>query len=224
MEQFKRLSSLIGSEKLKQLNNKTVMIFGLGGVGGYVVESLARSGIGKLIIIDNDTIDITNINRQLISTLDNVGNLKTDEWEKRIKQINSNIIVIKYNLFVLPNVINEIDFNNVDYVVDAIDTVTAKISIIEKCKELNIPIICSCGTGNKVDPMRFKITDISKTSVDPLSRVLRIELRKRNIKDVSVLFSDETPIIKEKTPASICYTIGIAGLLISKKVIDDLLK
>ena len=241
MDKFIRSALLLGEENIEKLYNKTVMIFGLGGVGSYVLEGLVRTGIKNFILIDNDEVSSTNINRQIIATSSTIGMKKTEVCKNRILDINNDAIVTTYNTFVLPDTINEIDFTNVDFVIDCIDTISGKLSIIEKAKSLNIPVICSMGTGNKLDPTLFKIVDIYKTNTCPLAKVMRYELKKRNIKDVPVLFSTEIPIdlssssleqkllneensIKHQIPGSIAFVPSIAGLLISRYVILELIK
>ena len=226
MEDFlTRTRALLGEEKLNKLQSKKVIVFGVGGVGGYVVESLVRSGIKEIAIVDNDVVALSNINRQIIATKDNAGKKKVDLFEERIKQINQEANVIKYPIFYLNETADLINLKQFDYVVDAIDTVSAKILLVEKCKELNIPIISSMGSANKLDPSKLKITDISKTEVDPLAKVMRYELRKRGINHLKVCYSNEEPIIKkyEELP-SISYLPAICGLMISAEVIKDLTK
>lgn len=231
MEQFSRTEMLIGKEKVDVLKSKTVLIFGIGGVGSYVVESLARCGIGTLILIDNDVVSLSNINRQIIALHSTVGKAKVEVMKERILDINPNANVLCYQEFVTPENINKFINKNIDYIVDAIDTVKSKIAIIEKSKELDIPIISSMGTGNKLDPLKFKITDISKTSVCPLAKVIRKELKEKGIKKVKVLYSEEIPSkasdnsIEEKSvPASIAFVPSVAGLAISGEVIRELIK
>lgn len=223
-ETFKRTEALIGSVAVEKLKKSHVAVFGIGGVGGYVAEALARSGIGQLSLVDNDTIKESNINRQIIALHSTIGKLKTEVFSSRLKDINPEIIINEINLFYLPENKDSIDFSAFDYVVDAIDTVAGKITIIEKCKEGNIPVISSMGTGNKLNPSAFEITDISKTSVCPLARVMRYELKKRNIKHVKVLFSKEEPIKKDSSriPSSIAFVPSVAGLLIASEVVKDL--
>lgn len=232
MAEFSRTEKLIGSEKLSILKSKTILIFGIGGVGSYVVESLARCGIGNFILVDNDAVSISNINRQIIALHSTLGMSKVDVAKERILDINPNANVTCFKEFVLPENIDMFFNTNIDYVVDAIDTTSSKISIIEKAKALNMPVISSMGTGNKLDASKFKIVDISKTSVCPLAKVVRKELKNRGIKNVKVLFSEEVPVRNlsnepehEKTPpASISFVPSAAGLLIAGEVIRDLIK
>ncbi len=223
---FKRTEALIGSEALSKLKESHIAVFGVGGVGGFVTEALARSGVGQLTLIDNDTVNESNINRQVIALHSTMGMLKTEAFKNRLTDINPDIIVNTCNCFFLPENKDEFDFSPFDYVVDAIDTVSGKIAIIEKCKQLNIPVISSMGTGNKLDPTAFEIADISKTSVCPLARVMRYELRKRGIKNVKVLYSKEQPDAssKSRTPASISFVPSVAGLLIASEVVKDIIK
>lgn len=232
-EYFKRTGMLLGSTSIEKLKKSSVAVFGVGGVGGFVVEALARSGVGRIDLIDNDVISESNINRQIIATTDTIGIMKTDAAKSRIISINPECKVNTFNLFILPENIGELDFTPYDYVVDAIDTVSGKIAIIEKCTELGIPVISSMGTGNKLDPTRFEITDIYKTSVCPLARVMRTELKKRGIKKLKVLYSKEEPIkpyINETTergkvvPGSVSFVPSVAGLIIGGEVIKDLIK
>lgn len=240
-EIFNRLELLIGKEKVNDLHRKSVAVFGLGGVGSYVVEGLSRSGIGNFILIDGDKVDITNINRQIIATTKTVGKEKVDVEEERIKEINPNAKVIKFAEFVTGIESNLELFNaikNVDYIVDAIDTVSSKIRIIEFAKENNIPVISALGTGNKLDPTKLKLADIYDTKICPLAKVMRKELKKRNIDSLDVVYSEEEPIkilddnkgieIEElkkiKKIGSIAFVPSVAGLLISYKLISKLLK
>lgn len=229
---FSRTEMLIGEASLKKLKDCRVAVFGIGGVGGYVVEALARSGVGAIDLIDNDTVSPSNINRQIIALHTTVGMLKTTVAAKRIKDINPEITVREINTFVLPENIDEFDFSAYDYVIDAIDTVSGKIAIIEKSTKENIPVISSMGTGNKTDPTMFKISDIYKTSVCPLARVMRYELKKRGIKKLKVLYSEETPIktgtankeTGKSVPGSISFVPSVAGLIIASEVIKDMIK
>lgn len=235
MDQFSRLQMLCGKEKLNKLFGSHVAVFGLGGVGSYAVEALARAGIGKLTIVDNDTVSVTNINRQLYALHSTVGRKKTDVALERIKDINPDCEVIAKDVFFLPETAGEFDFTQYDYVVDCIDTVKAKICLIEKAKEADCPIICSMGTGNKMHPELFEVTDISKTSVCPLARVIRQELKKRGIQKVKVVYSKEEPLapVTEDcelelkggavAPGSNSFVPPAAGLLIASEVINYLL-
>ena len=231
MEQFSRTEMLIGKEKVDILKSKTVLIFGIGGVGSYVAESLARCGIGTLILIDNDVVSLSNINRQIIALHSTVGKPKVEVMKERILDINPNANIICYQDFVTPENIDTFITKDIDYIVDAIDTVKSKIAIIEKAKKIDIPIISSMGTGNKLNPLKFKITDISKTSVCPLAKVIRKALKEKGIKKVKVLYSEEIPskasdnsVEGKSVPASIAFVPSVAGLAISGEVVRDLIK
>lgn len=233
VNQFSRTELLIGEEAIKKLNNSRVAVFGVGGVGGYVVEALVRTGVGEIDIIDNDTVALTNLNRQIIATYDTIGKYKVDVMENRILSINPNCIVNKYKTFFLPENKDSFPFEKYDYVVDAIDTVAGKIGIIEKCNSLNTPLITACGCGNKLNPQGFIVSDIYKTKIDPLARVLRTELKKRGIKKLKVVYSLETPLkpkaseeasSKRQVPGSNAFVPASAGLLIASEVIKDLIK
>ena len=220
-----RTEQLIGKDSLNKIQNARVAVFGLGGVGSYTVEALARSGIGALDLIDNDVVCESNLNRQIIALHSTIGQLKVDVAKQRIHDINADIRVTTYPCFYLPEIAGTFPFSEYDYIVDAIDTVKAKISLIEEAKKAGVPIICSMGTGNKLDPLRFEITDISKTSVCPLAKVMRVELRKRGIQHVKVLYSKEEPVnVGCRTPASIAFVPSVAGLAIAAKVIKDIIK
>ncbi len=224
MSQFIRTEALIGTKSLEILKNSHVAVFGVGGVGGYVVEALARSGVGQITIVDKDVVNESNINRQIIATYDTLGMSKVEVMKKRVSSINPNCIVNDLELFYLPEVSHLIDFSKFDYVVDAVDTVTAKVLIVEKCNEANVKLISSMGTGNKLDPMKFKVADINQTSVCPLAKVMRYELRKRGIKHLKCLYSTEEVIkTDERTPASIAFVPSVAGLIIAGEVIKDLI-
>ena len=241
MDTFIRSELLLGAGSINKLNSKTVLVFGCGGVGSFVIEGLVRTGVCNFIIVDNDTVSKSNINRQIIATTNTIGKSKVEVTKERILSINPISNVLTYETFILEDSLESINFENVDYVVDCIDTISGKIAIIKKAKELIIPVISSMGTGNKLDPLQFKITDISKTSVCPLAKVMRYELKKRNIKNVKVLFSTETPIdlsnnelekkllqdeasVKHQIPGSVSFVPSIAGLLIAREIILDLLK
>lgn len=237
--QFIRTQMLVGKQGIEKLKNSTVAVFGVGGVGGYTVEALARSGVGTIVIIDNDTVSLSNINRQIIATHDTLGMLKTDAAEMRIKSINPDCTVIKHNCFFLPENADSFDFSKYDYIVDAIDTVSGKIELVMKAISEGTPIISSMGAGNKLDPTQFEVSDISKTSVCPLARVMRRELKKRGVNHLKVVYSKEqavTPFeadeIKDEKdfarrralPGSVAFVPSVAGLIIAGEVIKDLTK
>lgn len=234
MDAFSRTRLLLGSEAMEKLKNARVAVFGLGGVGGFVVEALARSGVGALDLIDHDTVSLTNINRQLLALHSTVGLPKAEAARLRVLDINPEAKVIAHCKFYSPDTAADFNFTRYDYIVDAIDTVTAKLALITRAKEAGTPILCCLGTGNKLDPTKFQITDISKTSVCPLARVMRKECAKRGLKGVKVLFSTEDPIpsSEESTeelpegrrslPGSVAFVPSVAGLLIAGEVIRDL--
>ncbi len=228
-DMLERTEMLIGADAVKILKKSTVALFGIGGVGGYTLEALVRAGVGSFILIDNDTVSESNLNRQIIATLDTVGKLKTEAARERALSINPEADIRIYNTFVLPENIESIDLSGCDYIVDAVDTVTAKIAIIERAKALGIPVISSMGTGNKLDPTAFEVADIYKTSVCPLARVMRYELKKRGIKKLKVVYSREEPRKpkptaegSKPTPASISFVPSVAGLIIGGEVVKDL--
>lgn len=222
---FLRTQSLIGESALEKLNSSKVAVFGLGGVGGYCVEALARSGVGEIDLIDGDKIDITNLNRQITATCQSIGVLKTAAAKQRILSINPNCKVEEYPIFFLPENADKIDFKKYDYVIDAVDTVTAKLEIISRCKQYGVNVISAMGAGNKLDPTKFKAADIFETDVCPLCKVMRRELKKRNIESLQVVYSDEKPVIKtDKTPASIAFVPSAMGLIIAGEVIKNLIK
>ncbi len=233
LNQFSRTEMLIGKNAINKLTNSKVAIFGIGGVGSYIAEALARCGVGNFILVDNDKVTITNINRQIIATTKTIGQYKVDLMKQRILDINPEAKVETYKTFYMPECEEKILDDSVNYVIDAIDTVTAKIFLIEEATRLNIPIISSMGTGNKLDPSKFEITDIYKTSVCPLAKVMRKELRQRNIKKLNVLYSKEEPIkpeenteeqtSKKHVPGSIAFSPSVAGLMIASKVVKDLI-
>ena len=231
---FDRVKMLVGDNALKKLNNSAVAVFGVGGVGGYVIEALARSGIGKIALFDNDTIAQSNINRQIIANVNNIGKDKVLEAKNRILSINPEIKVETFKVFYLPENANNFDLSKYDYVVDAVDTVSAKIEIIKRAKELGVPVISCMGTGGKTDITTLKVADISKTHTCPLARVMRRELSKRNIKNVKVVFSTQESInftidkeINEQNgksvPPSMIFVPAAAGLLLAKEVVFDLI-
>lgn len=221
-EQFSRTAQLLGEQNVEKLFDKHVIVFGVGGVGGYVVEALTRSGVGAISIVDNDFVNESNINRQIIALHSTVGKAKVEVIKNRILDINPNCKVFAHNQFFLPENSSDFDFSKYDYVVDAVDTVTAKIEIIKKAKEVDVPVISSMGTGNKLNPVGFKVSDISKTKVCPLARVMRNELKKRGISKVKCVYSEENPVIQTQTPASVPFVPPVAGLLIASEVIKDL--
>lgn len=230
--QFSRTALLIGEEGVEKLKKARVAVFGIGGVGGYVVEALARSGVGSLELIDKDVVSLSNINRQIIALHSTVGQYKTEVAAARARDINPEIEVITRNVFYLPETANEFDFTSYDYVVDAIDTVSGKLALIEQAKKANIPVISCMGAGNKLDATAFEVADITKTSVCPLARVMRRELKKRGIEHVKVVYSKEEPLQSkaqdEETgkniPASIAFVPSVAGLIIAGEVIKDLIQ
>ena len=223
-DQFQRTRQLLGDEAVDRLQKARVLLFGIGGVGGFTCEALARAGVGHIHIVDKDKVDITNINRQIIATHDTVGRTKVEVMTERLKSINPDITVEASECFYLPEKAAEFDFGAYDYIIDAIDNVTAKLSIICEAKAAGVPVICSMGTGNKLDPTRFEIADISKTSVCPLAKVIRKELKDRGIKDVKVLYSKEEPArLGLRTPASVSFVPSAAGLIIAGEVIKDLI-
>lgn len=224
-ERFSRSSRILGEQKMEKLNKSAVIVFGIGGVGGAVLEALVRGGVGTVAVVDKDTVDITNINRQIIATNDNIGEKKVDAAEKRVLSINPDINFEKYALFYLPETAEEIDLTKYDFIVDAIDNVTAKLELIERANKLEIPVISSMGTGNKLHPELFEITDINKTSVCPLARVMRRELKNRGIKKLTVVYSKEEPIKTDNSvPGSVSFTPPVAGYLIASHVINKLIE
>ena len=226
---FERTELLIGAEGLEKLKNSHIALFGVGGVGGYVAEILARSGVGKIDLIDNDTVSESNINRQIIALSDTVGMYKTKAMKDRILNINPDAVVNTHEIFFMPD--TEMDFSIYDYVIDAVDTVSAKIEIIMRAKKSGVRVISSMGTGNKLDPTRFEISDIYKTSVCPLARVMRKELKARGVKDLKVLYSKEEPVkplisIEENgrhIPGSTAFAPSCAGIIIASEVIKDII-
>ena len=224
MNQFERTELLIGEEAVNKLRNAHVAVFGIGGVGGYVTEALARSGVGELTIVDKDDVDITNLNRQIIALHSTLGKPKVAVMEERLKDINPDIKVNAKELFFLPDTADQFDFEEYDYIVDAVDTVTAKLAIIEKAHKAGTPVISAMGAGNKLDPTKFEVTDISRTSVCPLARVMRKELKSRGIDHLKVVYSTEEPKQKSETVASISTVPSVCGLLLANEVIKDLIK
>ena len=247
LNQFSRSELVFGKDAMERLKNARVAVFGIGGVGGYTVEALARSGVGALDLVDDDKVCITNLNRQILATRSTVAKYKVDVARDRILDINPNCQVTTHQTFFMPDTADQFDFSQYDYVVDAIDTVTGKIALVVKAKEAGTPIICAMGAGNKMDPTRFEVTDIYKTSVCPLAKVMRTECRKRKIKHLKVVYSKEpamTPIeddsiscknhcicppgtqrkctIRRSVPGSNAFVPSVAGLIIGGEVVKDL--
>ena len=232
-DQFSRTQILLGEDGMKKLHEARVAIFGIGGVGGYVAEALARSGVGSFVLVDSDTVSESNINRQIIATYSTVGMSKTDVMKERILDINPDADVEVRKCFYLPENAAEFDFSRYSYVVDAVDTVTAKIEIIMRAKESHVPVISSMGAGNKLDPTKFQVADIYRTSVCPLAKVMRHELRKRGVKELKVVYSTEEPVIhtgEEETvkqnrpaPGSVAFVPSVAGLIIAGEAVKDLI-
>ena len=224
-ERFSRAVRVIGEEKMNLINNASVIVFGLGGVGSAAAEALARAGVGTIGIVDKDVVDITNINRQLIATDETIGHKKTDAVEKRLKTINPNLIIRKYDLLYLPETADEIDLSQYDFILDCIDNVTAKIELAVRAKNAGVNIISSMGTGNKLHPEMLEIADIGKTSVCPLARVMRRELKKRGIHKMPVVFSKEEPVKTDSSvPGSVSFTPPVAGYLMSSFVVNSIIK
>ena len=228
--QFERTALLLGKASVEKLARKRVAVFGVGGVGGFVCEGLVRAGIGAIDIVDKDIVALSNINRQLIALHSTVGKNKVDVLEERLKDINKNLIIKKYKCFFLPETSETFDFREYDYVVDAIDTVTGKIELILKAKEAGVPIISAMGAGNKLEPAGFQVSDIYKTSVCPLARVMRRELKKRGVDKLKVVYSKEEPIKpqfeegEEVVPGSISFVPPVVGLIIAGEVVKDLIR
>ena len=238
MDPYSRTRLLLGADAMEKLKRAHVAVFGLGGVGGYTVEALARSGVGALTLVDHDTISTTNINRQILATVASVGSSKAQAAAERVQLINPDIRVTALQKFYCPDTAAEFDFSQYDYVVDAIDTVTGKLALVTAAQAAGTPIISSMGTGNKLDPTRFQIADITKTTVCPLARIMRKECAKRGIKHLKVLFSTEDPIPSDPSvltdeempegrralPGSVAFVPSVAGLIIAGEVIKDLTK
>ena len=235
-DQFIRTEMLFGAAALEKLKGARVIVFGLGGVGGYAVEALARSGVGALDVVDNDTISLSNLNRQILATHQTIGMAKTEAAANRIAAINPKCAVRTYNTFFLPENVSAFDFGQYDYVVDAVDTVSAKIGLVLAAQNAGVPIISAMGTGNKLNPAAFKVTDVYKTAVCPLAHIMRKELRKRGVKHLKVVYSDEipqkpanNPEVKAEnpnrrtTPGSTAFVPPVAGLIIAAEVIKDLI-
>lgn len=229
-EQFSRTELLLGTEGVLRLKNARVAVFGVGGVGGFAVEALARAGIGTLDLIDKDDISVSNINRQIVATHSTIGKLKTDVAKDRILDINPNAVVNTFHTFYLPETADMFDFTQYDYIIDAIDTVTGKIQLIMEADKTGTPIISSMGAGNKLDASAFKVADIYKTNVCPLAKVMRRELKKRGIKKLKVVYSEEQPLkinaetqdIRKAVPGSVSFVPSVAGLILAGEVIKDI--
>ncbi len=232
-DQFTRTRLLLGSEAMNRLAAARVAIFGIGGVGGYAAEALARSGVGTLDLIDSDVVALSNLNRQIIATHSTLGIYKVDAAAARIKDINPSAVVNTYRVFYTPETENQFDFRKYDYIIDAIDTVTGKIALVMNAQAAGVPIICSMGAGNKLDPTAFEVTDIYKTSVCPLARVMRRELKKRGVKRLKVVYSKEealTPLVSDEKlpegrrqiPGSVAFVPSVAGLIIAGEVVKDI--
>ncbi len=225
-EQFSRTEMLLGQEAMERLAASRVAVFGIGGVGGYTVEALARSGIGALDLIDNDQVSLSNLNRQIIATMSSVGQSKVEVMKKRVLDINPELQVKIHKCFFLPETAERFCFESYDYVVDAVDTVTAKLGLVEAARAAHTPIISSMGAGNKLDGSRFQVADIYETKVCPLAKVMRRELKKRGIRELKVVYSEEEPLKGEsvhgRTPGSISFVPSVAGLIIAGEVIRDL--
>ena len=233
LEQFARTGLLLGEENMQKLEKARVAVFGIGGVGGYVVEALARSGVGTFDLIDNDTVALSNLNRQIIATKDTVGRYKTEVMKERILSVNPEAEIHVHNCFYLPETAQEFQFSDYTYVVDAVDTVTAKIDIIMQAQAVGVPVISSMGAGNKLDATKLTVTDIYKTIMCPLAKVMRRELKKRGVKKLKVVYSTEKAIKpvgeveedtgRRSTPGSISYVPSVAGLLIAGEIIKELI-
>lgn len=233
---FDRTKRLLGADAMNKLKNSHVAVFGIGGVGGHAADALVRSGIGEITIVDSDDVAESNINRQLIATTKTIGRKKVAVMEEHLLEINPEVKIHAYDCFFLPETQNQFDFLQYDYVIDAVDTVTAKLALVEACKEAGVPIVSSMGAGNKLDPTAFEVTDIYKTSVCPLAKVMRKELKARGIKKLKVVYSKEIPLepIEEEgfvsdekrsrraTPGSVAFVPSVAGLILAGEVIKDL--
>lgn len=237
MEKFLRNEMLFGKEALKKLNSSRVAVFGIGGVGGYALEALVRAGVGEIDIVDSDLVATSNINRQIIATTETVGKKKVDVAEARAKAINPDVKINKFDVFYLPETAHLFDFKNYDYVIDAIDTVSGKMELIRRANECGTPIICSMGTGNKLDPTAFEVTDIHKTSICPLAKVIRQNCKREGIKQLKVVYSKEIPTALHQvenaetkgntgrtSPASCSFVPPVAGFILAGEVIKDLIK
>ena len=229
-EEFQRTAMLLGEPALETLMACKVAVVGVGGVGGYVVEALARSGIGELHLVDSDRVVASNINRQIIALHSTIGQYKVDVAARRVSDINPNCVVKTYKMFYLPDTANDIDLSQMDYVVDCVDTVAAKLHLIQICKQIDVPLICSMGAANKMDPTAFRVSDIKDTIMDPLAKVIRKKMRKLGLKNQKVVCSPETPLAalgiregEKPVPASNAFVPPVAGLVIAGEVVKDLL-
>ncbi len=233
---FSRTELLLGKDALGRLKKSRVAVFGIGGVGGYVCEALVRSGVGALDLIDNDKVCLTNLNRQIIATVDTIGRYKTEVMKERILKINPEAQVREWQCFFLPENAGEFPFSEYDYVVDAVDTVTAKIALVMEAQKRKIPVISSMGAGNKLDAAGFRVADIYETKVCPLAKVMRRELKKRGVRELKVVYSEEEPIkpkskcgqteegaVRRSTPGSVAFVPSVAGLIMAGEVIKDLI-
>lgn len=237
-ERFDRTKRLLGADAMEKLANSRVAVFGIGGVGGHAVEALVRSGVGAVDIVDSDEVAVSNINRQLIAKTTTVGRKKVEVMKEHLLEINPEVKVYAHCCFFLPETKEKFDFSKYDYVIDAVDTVTAKLALVEVCQEANVPIISSMGAGNKLDPTAFEVADIYKTSVCPLAKVMRRELKKRNVKHLKVVYSKEEPLepkedetfvsdekrTRRATPGSVAFVPSVAGLILAGEVVKDLTK
>lgn len=223
--QFDRTAAMLGQEAVEKLKNSKVIIFGVGGVGGFTTEALARAGVGEIHIVDKDDVDITNINRQIVALHSTVGRPKTEVMAERIRDINPEAKVVTYQMFFLPENAEAIDFSQFDYIVDAVDNIAAKAELAVKAQEFDIPIIASMGAGNKLDPTRFEVADIYKTSVCPLAKALRKQLKEKGVKKLKTVYSKEEPVkTGMRSPASVSFIPSVVGLIIAGEVIKDLIK
>ena len=231
MEELSRTAMLLGKDQVELLKSKKVIIFGIGGVGGYTCEALVRSGIGQIDIVDSDEVSLSNINRQIIALHSTVGQKKVEVMKKRMHDINSDAVVNAFDTFVTPDNLHQFDLKAYDYVIDAIDTVSSKIAIAEICDKEGIRVISSMGAGNKLNPCGFKVADIYKTSVCPLAKAVRTALKKKGVKKLKVVYSEEEPVVKsqpegegKRIPASCAFVPSVAGLIIASEVVKDLIK
>lgn len=248
VDQFSRAELIFGSEGIEKLKTKKVAVFGIGGVGGHACDALARSGIGAFVLTDSDTVNVTNINRQIVATHSTVGRLKTEVMKERMLDINPDVLVEVHNCFFLPENADEFDFASYDYVVDCVDTVSAKVELVLRAQAANVPVICAMGAGNKLDASRFKVADIYKTEGCPLARVMRRELKKRGVKKLKVVYSDEIPTrptpeaalknrlaeaeeagvdpstLKRDIAGSSAFVPPVVGLIMAGEVVKDLVK